>query len=52
MKLKAFGKYLRHKSVSRLLHQARKDSSERMLAYQETSRTFRRRPAPKRTGTA
>jgi hypothetical protein len=52
MKLNAFGKYLRRKSVSRLLHQARKDSCERMLAYQETRRTFRRRSAPKRTETA
>ena len=52
MNLKTFGKYLQHKSISQRLHQARKDSHERMLASHETSRTFRRRPAPKRTGTA
>lgn len=52
MNLKTFGKYLQRKSVSRLLHQARKDSQERLSASHEPGRTFRRRPAPKRTGTA
>lgn len=52
MNLKAFGKYLQHKSISQRLHQARKDSDQRMLTSQETGRTFRRRPTPKRTGTA
>jgi YD repeat-containing protein len=52
MNLKTFGKYLQRKSVSRLLHQARKDSHERPSVSHEPSRTFRRRPAPKRTGTA
>jgi len=45
MNLKAFGKYLHRKSIARRLHQARKDSYERMLAPPDTSRTFRRRPA-------
>jgi len=52
MNLKAFGKYLRNKSISHRLHQARKDSYERMLAFPDTSRTLRRRPVSKRTGTA
>jgi hypothetical protein len=52
MNLKAFGKYIQHKSITRRLHQARKESDARTLAAPPASRTFRRRAVSKRTGTA
>ena len=51
MELKEFGKYLRGKSVSQLLHRARKESLKRILANAEDIEAPRKTPPLKRTGT-
>ena len=51
MELKKFGKFLRGKSVSQLLHRARKESSKRILANAEDLEGPRKARALKRTGT-
>ena len=51
MDLKAFAQYLRGKSLSQLLHRARKESLKRILAHEETLSASRKKPAQKRTGT-
>lgn len=51
MDVKDFGKYVEKKSLSRLLHRARKESLDRILGHQEPRRTLRKKPAQKRTGT-
>jgi len=51
MELKAFGQYIRDKSVSQLLHRARKESLKRIVAQEETLPVSRKKPAQKRTGT-
>ena len=53
MELKDFGKYIRGKSVDKLLHRARKSSLGRILASQkELMVSTRRLPAARRaTGT-
>lgn len=48
MNLKTFGQYLRGKSVNRLLHRARRKSTERILAHLESSRTLSSKRAQKR----
>jgi len=51
MDLKAFAKYIQDKSISQLLHRARKESLKRILAHEETKAGARTKPAQKRTGT-
>ena len=51
MELKAFGQYIRDKSVSQLLHRARKESLKRILAQEEALSVSRKKPVQKRTGT-
>lgn len=51
MDLKAFAQYIQHKSLSQLLHRARKESLKRILAHEETLEAARKKPAQKRTGT-
>ncbi len=51
MELKDFGKYLRGKSVAKLLHRARKESLKRITANAEDLETPARTPPLKRTGT-
>ena len=51
MDLKQFGKYLQGKSVSQLLHRARKESLKRIQANAEEIEVPRRTPALKHTGT-
>lgn len=51
MELKAFGQYIRDKSVSQLLHRARKESLKRILAQDEALPVARKKPVRKRTGT-
>jgi hypothetical protein len=51
MDLKAFAKYIQDKSVSQLLHRARKESLKRILAHEEALQAARKKPAQKRTGT-
>jgi hypothetical protein len=50
MELKEFAKYIPNKSVSQLLHRARKESLKRILAHEELLETPRKKPAQKRTG--
>jgi hypothetical protein len=51
MELKAFGQYIRDKSVSHLLHWARKESLKRILEQEDTLSVSRKKPVQKRTGT-
>lgn len=51
MELKAFEKYIRDKSVSQLLHRARKESLKRIVAPDDTLPVPRKKPVQKRTGT-
>jgi hypothetical protein len=51
MQPKDFGKYLRGKSVAKLLHRARKESLKRITANAEDLEMSARAPALKRTGT-
>ena len=51
MQLKDFGKYLRGKSVAKLLHRARKESLKRITANAEDLELPARTPPLKRTGT-
>jgi hypothetical protein len=49
--LKAFAQYIQDKSITQLLHHARKESLKRILAHEDLSPTPRKKPAQKRTGT-
>jgi len=49
--LKAFAQYIQGKSITQLLHHARKESLKRILAHEETIPTPRKKPEQKRTGT-
>jgi hypothetical protein len=51
VKLKEFGEYIQDKSVSQLLHRARKESLKRILAHEDMLQAPRKNPAQKRTGT-
>lgn len=51
MQLKDFSKFLRRKSIPQLLHRARKNSLERIMASGEDLETPRKTVQPKRTGT-
>ena len=51
MELKDFAQYLRNKSLSQLLHRARKESLKRILAHEEILDAARKKPVQKRTGT-
>lgn len=51
MDLKEFATYLHGKSLSQLLHRARKESLKRILAHGETLEAARKKPVQKRTGT-
>lgn len=51
MELKDFAQYLQNKSLSRLLHRARKESLKRILAHEETLAIARKKPVQKRAGT-
>lgn len=52
MNLKGFKKYLRGKSVDKLLHRARKNSLSRILAGEKDSAQSKKNRFPKRvTGT-
>lgn len=51
VKLKEFSKYIQDKSVSQLLHRARKESLKRILAHEDMLEAPRKKPAQKRTGT-
>jgi hypothetical protein len=51
MELKDFSKYLRGKSVAKLLHRARKESLKRITANAGDLETPARTPPLKRTGT-
>jgi len=44
MELKAFGQYIRDKSVFQLLHRTRKESLKRILAQEETLSVSRKKP--------
>ena len=48
MDLKDFAKYLKGKSLPRLLHRARKESLKRIVASEDGGKG--QRPAPKRAG--
>lgn len=50
VKLKEFSKYIQDKSVSQLLHRARKESLKRILAHEDILEAPRKKPAQKRTG--
>lgn len=52
MELKEFGQYIRNKSVSHLLHRARKESLKRIVAQESTLPVSRKKPVQKRTGTS
>ncbi len=45
--LKEFSKYIQDKSLSQLLHRARKESLKRILAHEETLEASRKKPAQK-----
>jgi hypothetical protein len=51
MELKTFGQYLRDKSVSALLHQARKKTLKRILEQEMTSPVSRKKKLRKHMGT-
>jgi hypothetical protein len=51
LNLKDFGKFIQNKSLSQLLHRARKESLKRILAHEETLEAARKKPVQKRTGT-
>ena len=51
VKLKEFSKYIQDKSVSQLLHRARKESLKRILAHEDMLEDPRKKPTQKRTGT-
>lgn len=48
--LKEFGKYLRGKSIDKLLHRARKHSLKRIIASEGEIKTTHKKSAPKRVG--
>jgi hypothetical protein len=48
---KAFAKYLQDKSISQLLHRARKESLKRIQAHEESQEVARPKLEQKRTGT-
>jgi hypothetical protein len=50
MELKEFGKYLQGKSISKLLHKARKQSLKRILASEEEVKTIYKKFTPKKVG--
>ena len=47
MDLKAFAKYIQDKSMSQLLHRARRESLKRILAHEEAQEVPRTKPAQK-----
>jgi hypothetical protein len=51
IQLKAFGEYLKDKPLSRLLHQARKESLKRIESHESSIDMTRNRVPQKRTGT-
>jgi hypothetical protein len=52
MELRDFKKYLQGKSISEMLHRARKDSLDRILAHDELAKASpRQKPPPKRVAT-
>jgi hypothetical protein len=51
IQLKAFGEYIKDKPLSRLLHQARKESLKRIESQEVSIAMTRTRVSQKRTGT-
>ena len=51
MELRDFARYIRDKSVSQLLHRARKESLKRIVAHEDLSSVPRKKSEQKRTGT-
>jgi hypothetical protein len=49
--LKAFARYIQDKSVTQLLHHARKESLKRIVAHEDLSLSPRKKAGQKRTGT-
>jgi len=50
MQLREFGKYLKGKSINKLLHRARKQSLKRILASEEEIKTVHKKTTPKKVG--
>jgi hypothetical protein len=50
MELKEFSKYLKGKSIDKLLHRARKQSLNRILTSEEEIKTTHKKLAPKQVG--
>ena len=50
MELKEFGKYLKGKSINKLLHRARRQSLKRILASEEEIKTVHKKTAQKKVG--
>jgi hypothetical protein len=50
MELREFGKYLKGKSINKLLHRARRQSLKRILVSEEEIKTIHKKTAPKKVG--
>jgi|GEM_PF-5532110 len=49
--LKAFAQYIQDKSITQLLHRARKENLKRIMAHEDLTLTPRKKAGQKRTGT-